>query len=125
MDIEELLGKYSFHDSLIDGAYFYEGKKELIFYVELLFFAQDGYVKGESEVAFAKIVFKDVESFDGKTGKLSSWTILNVIYEKGVLTWCLEGEGWGDYHEWSFSSSGAEVEVKTRLKKRGSSSESE
>ncbi|SEQ88704.1 hypothetical protein SAMN02910369_02619 [Lachnospiraceae bacterium NE2001] len=83
MNIQDLLIKYTFHDSLIE--YIKYENNTLVITIDFCLWMQDDYDNTQPETDLIKLIFPDVYRYDGPTDDIDSYSILKTTYNDGVL----------------------------------------
>ena len=97
MLIDELLKQYCFHDSLISEISYTDN--EVIITLDFCFWMQEGYQDGAPETGIIRLRLPDVNSYNGITGKIDSYSILEATYKDNVLSILMMD----DFHNVSYS----------------------
>lgn len=83
MTINELLKKYSFHDSSIEKIEYCEKDELLTFTVDFCFWLQSDFVEGNKENGLIKLIFHNVKQYNNLSGDIDSFEILDAVETKG------------------------------------------
>ena len=99
MKINELLSKYTFHDSLLENISYDKENNTLILTIDFCFWMQTDYEESQPETGHIKLSFNNIENYDGLIGDIDSYSILNTSYENDTLTFSLLDDFHDEYHE--------------------------
>lgn len=99
MKINELLNKYTFHDSLLENISYDKDNKKLILTIDFCFWMQNDYDESQPETGNIKLLFNNIESYDGLVGDIDSYSILKTSYDNDELTISLLDDFHDEYHE--------------------------
>lgn len=97
MKIDELLKKYCFHDSLINEIIY--ANNEVTITIDFCFWMQEGYQDGTPETGIIHLRLPDVNSYNGITGEIDSYSILEMEYNDNTLSILIMD----DFHNTSYS----------------------
>lgn len=117
MDIKEFDEKYYFHDSLVNSIAYDDKDKTVTIMFDFCYWMQQGFEKGEQENGLLKVIFKNVEEFDGIQGtdKGDWWSVLDGDIKDGKYHLLIEDMERGgvenpEYHDIYIKSDDVEVE---------------
>lgn len=110
MKINDLLTKYTFHDSLIENIIYDAEKKNLILTIDFCLWMQEDYIESQPETAIIKLVFSNVTDFEGVSGKVDSFSILKISYIDNVITISILDDFNEGYHEIVFKTDNVEMQ---------------
>ncbi len=110
MTIQELEKRYYFHDSGINKIDYNKEKETLVFAIDLCYWAQEWYKEGEPELMEIKLTFEGIKEYDGLTGDIDCFTVLDGIVEDGKWRFNILDDFHNDYYEYTFSPTNVEVE---------------
>ena len=99
MKINELLNKYTFHDSLLENISYDKENSILTLTIDFCFWMQNDYDESQPETGHIKLLFKNIENYDGLVGDIDSYSILKTSYANDVLTISLLDDFHDEYHE--------------------------
>ena len=99
MKIDDLLKKYCFHDSLINEISY--ANNEVKITIDFCFWMQEEYQDGTPETGIVYLRLPDVKSYNGITGKIDSYSILETEYNDNTLSILIMD----DFHNNSYSLS--------------------
>ena len=78
MTLTEFDNKYDFHDSSLESICFDQDNNILEMNIDFCFWMQTDYIKTSPEIGMIKLIFKDVQSFNGESVNYNNVTILKV-----------------------------------------------
>ena len=99
MKINELLSKYTFHDSLLENILYENENSKLILTIDFCFWMQNDYDESQPETGPIKLIFNNIENYNGLIGDIDSYSILDTSYNNDVLTISLLDDFHDEYHE--------------------------
>ena len=108
MNISEFLSTYNLHDSLISLIKLADTK--LIMTVDFCYWMQNGYDESEPETGIIKLTFEGVSNYTGITGELDDFSILDVMYNNGVVTFTVCDDYNDISYQLQFSSNSLSVD---------------
>lgn len=109
MNIQELINRYDFHDSLIECIYFDQKEKDLTIDIDFCCWAQEGYIESDPETKMIKVKFKNVNSYEGLSGVIDSYSIDNIKLIGNDITIIVCDDFHSEYYEIKFNSDCVEI----------------
>jgi hypothetical protein len=77
MTLQEMNERYYLHDSCIDKIEYDQSSKELLVQMDFCYWAQAEYNDAEPENGDVKIIFHDVNVYDGLVGDIDHFSVLD------------------------------------------------
>ncbi len=111
MTIQELNDRYYFHDSCITKIEYSEEKCELTVLMEFCYWAQKWYIKGEPELMELKVTFEGITDYDGLTGEIDYYSILDGDIKGDRYHLFIEDDFNREFYEYFLSPSDVKVEI--------------
>jgi len=102
MKINDLLKRYTFHDSLLENIDYDENNNKLILTIDFCLWMQNDFDETQPETAPIKLIFTDIDKYDGLKGDIDSYSILKTSYDNDILTFSLSNDV--KYYEISFKT---------------------
>ena len=99
MKINELVSRSTFHDSLLENILYENENSKLILTIDFCFWMQNDYDESQPETGYIKLLFNNIENYDGLVGDIDSYSILKTSYDNDVLTISLLDDFHDEYHE--------------------------
>lgn len=111
MTIQELCNKYYFHDSCITKIDYRRNNSELDITMDFCQWAQEGYSEQDPENIWLKLIFRGIEEYDGITGDIDYFSILDVEVKEDKLWISILDDFHDEYYEYYLSPSDVEVKI--------------
>lgn len=99
MNIKSLLDNYIFHDSLVEKIEYDANKKEVVINIDFCAWMQEDYNDDLPETKNIKVIFMNVIEFDGLTGDVDDFSILDVSYSNGIVVISMLDDFHDKYYE--------------------------
>lgn len=96
MTISEFILNYNLHDSLISVIVLDSTKLSLV--VDFCYWMQAEYNETDLETGIISLNFENVTEYDGITGEINNFSILDVTYENDFITFLI----YDDYNDISY-----------------------
>ena len=107
MTITKFLSRYNLHDSLISEITFDDDK--LFITVDFCYWMQNGYKDDDPETGVINLIFHDVHSYDGITGKVDDFSILDVVYKDNFIIFSICDDYNDVFYKLKFTASSVNV----------------
>ena len=111
MTIQELRKQYYFHDSCITKVDFIRESKRLEITMDFCQWAQEWYAENEPENVWLKLTFHGIDEYDGITGDIDYYSILDAEVKDDKLWLYILDDFHEEEYEYYLSPSDVEVEI--------------
>lgn len=111
MTIQELEKKYYFHDSMITNVLFDSNSQKLVFTIEFCNWAQEFYKAGEPELLKMELIFNGIKDYDGITGNIDYFSILDGDVINGKYHLFIEDDFHQEFYEYYLQPTDVDVKI--------------
>ena len=111
MTIQELENKYYFHDSMITNVLFDSNSQKLVFTIEFCNWAQEFYKAGEPELLRMELIFNGIKDYDGITGNIDYFSILDGNVINGKYHLFIEDDFHQEFYEYYLQPTDVDVKI--------------
>ena len=109
--IQDLDNKYYFHDSTITNVLFDSNSQKLVFTIEFCNWAQEFYKAGEPELLKMELIFNGIKDYDGITGNIDYFSILDGDVINGKYHLFIEDDFHQEFYEYYLQPTDVDVRV--------------
>lgn len=99
MNIEELVERYYFHDSLIENISYIPDQNKVIMLIDFCYWLQPNYNPGSKETGMIELTFLEVELYKNQVTSYESDSILEVHAKNNEIVFCILNDRTQCYYE--------------------------
>lgn len=109
MQINDFTNQYLLHDSLIEEIHYNSKNQTLTLKVDFCYWMQDNYTDEQPETGVIYLTFYNVPEYDNISGIIDSYSVLDFMFDSGVVIINLLDDYHNDYYELRFISDNVAV----------------
>lgn len=99
MNIEELVERYYFHDSLIENILYIPDQNKVVMLIDFCFWLQPSGNPGSKETGMIELTFSEVELYKNQVTSYESDSILEVHAKNNEIVFCNLNDSTQCYYE--------------------------